>query len=119
MPRPEKLREPGDTRVRKAWNKKKTHKYTIAITLDEKKEKRRKRRQRRRPRPRRPRRPARRRPPPRSPARPARPPARESEAQQPVGSQRAGMCPQSLAQATPAERSTTAPSPTSVVFSNC
>ena len=42
MPRPKKLREPGDTRVRKAWNKKKTRKYTIAITLDEKKEKRRK-----------------------------------------------------------------------------
>ena len=42
MPRPKKLREPGDTQVRKAWNKKKTRKYTIAITLDEKKEKRRK-----------------------------------------------------------------------------
>ena len=40
MPRPKKLREPGDTQVRKAWNKKKTRKYTIAITLDEKKEKR-------------------------------------------------------------------------------
>ena len=32
MPRPKKLREPGDTQVRKAWNKKKTRKYTIAIT---------------------------------------------------------------------------------------
>ena len=42
MPRLKKLREPGDTQVRKAWNKKKTRKYTIAITLDEKKEKRRK-----------------------------------------------------------------------------
>ena len=42
MPRLKKLREPGDTQVRKAWNKKKTRKYTIAITLDEKKENRRK-----------------------------------------------------------------------------
>ena len=42
MPRLKKLREPGDIQVRKAWNKKKTRKYTIAITLDEKKEKRRK-----------------------------------------------------------------------------
>ncbi|MBL9009028.1 MAG: hypothetical protein JNJ46_32505 [Myxococcales bacterium] len=40
MPRPKKLREPGDTQVRKVWNKKKTRKYTIAITLDEKKPKR-------------------------------------------------------------------------------
>ena len=40
MPRLKKLREPGDTQVRKAWNKKKTRKYTIAITLDEKKPKR-------------------------------------------------------------------------------
>ena len=43
MPRPKKLREPGDTQVRKVWNKKKTRKYTIAITLDEKKPKRGKR----------------------------------------------------------------------------
>ena len=40
MPRPKKLREPGDTQVRKVWNKKKTRKYTIAITLDEKKPRR-------------------------------------------------------------------------------
>ena len=38
MPRLKKLREPGDIQVRKAWNKKKTRKYTITTTLDERKE---------------------------------------------------------------------------------
>ena len=42
MRRPKKLREPGDTQVRKVWNKKKTRKYTITTTLEEKKPKRRK-----------------------------------------------------------------------------
>lgn len=40
MPRRKKLREPGNTQVRNAWNQKKTRKHTIAVTLDEEEEKR-------------------------------------------------------------------------------
>ncbi len=39
MARRKKLKTAGDTETRKVWNKKKTRKYTITTTLDERKEK--------------------------------------------------------------------------------
>ena len=116
MPRPKKLREPGDTQVRKAWNKKKTRKYTIAITLDERGEAQQETATKKTTAKKTTKASAKK-TPARSPASSARPPARARR------SAAAGRLPtrrnapaELRAQAAPAERSTTAPALYSVPF---